>query len=273
MSEWRTLEAPAKLNLALVVGPRRPDGMHELVTVMERLTLADTIAVRRASAARVTGFDGDTLVRAALAELGRRAGGGTQFEARIDKRIPIAAGLGGGSSDAAAALRLANGLLDAPLPTSALDSAAAALGADVPFFLREGPQLGTGDGTTLEPLSLPRTYAVLLLLPDGAAKTSTADVYAAFDRRRGEVGFDDRRMRLLEALDGLASDVDLARLPPNDLASSPLAEELLELGAFSADVTGAGPVVYGLFPDRVAAEQANERLATAVAATWISEPR
>jgi 4-diphosphocytidyl-2-C-methyl-D-erythritol kinase len=273
MSGWRTLEAPAKLNLALVVGPRRADGMHEVVTVMERLTLADTIGVRRAEVTRVDGFDDDTLVRDALDEVTRRAGGATGFEARIDKRIPVAAGLGGGSSDAAAALHLANDLLETPLPLEELDSIAASLGADVPFFRREGPQLATGAGTTLAAVALPRAYTVLLGLPDGARKSATADVYAAFDERRGEAGYEERRAHALATLDDLTAETDLAALPPNDLASSPLADELRRLGAFRADVTGAGPVVYGLFVERTGAERARDVLGTDLAGSWIAEPR
>jgi 4-diphosphocytidyl-2-C-methyl-D-erythritol kinase len=273
MSEWHTLEAPAKLNLALVVGPRRPDGLHEVVTVMERLTLADTIAVRRAETTSVDGFDDDTLVRAALDELTRRAEDAPGFEAHVDKRIPVAGGLGGGSSDAAAALRVANDLLETPLSSDELDSIAASLGADVPFFLRDGPQLGTGDGRTLTTVALPRAYTVLLALPDGASKSSTADVYAAFDQRRGEAGYDERRERVLSALADLGAGSGLAALPPNDLASSPLSAELRRLGAFRADVTGAGPTVYGLFVERAAAEQARERLDVGVTGTWIAEPR
>ena len=272
MSGWHTLDAPAKLNLALVVGPPRPDGKHEVVTVLERLTLVDTIGVRRARVTNVAGFDDDTLVRAALDALTRRAGGRVRFEARIEKRIPVAAGLASRSA-AAASLLLASELLESTLSTDELDAVAASLGADVPFFLREGPQLATGDGTTLAGLTLPRTYVVLLVLPEGATKSSTADVYAAFDRRRGDEGYDDRRTRLLRAIDGLASASDLATLPPSDLASSPLSAELRRLGAFRADVTGAGPVVYGLFVDRAAAERARDRLDTRIAETWIAEPR
>ena len=273
MSDWHMLEAPAKLNLALVVGSRRPDGMHEVVTVLERLTLADTIGLRRAEVTSVDGFDDDTLVRGALDEVTRRVGGATGFEARIDKRIPVAAGLGGGSSDAAAALRLANDLLETPLPLDELDSIAASLGADVPFFLHEGPQLGTGDGRTLAALTLPRAYTVLLVLPDGTRKHATADVYAAFDERRGEEGYEERRAHALATLDDLTAETDLAALPPNDLAASPLSEELRRLGAFRADVTGAGPVVYGLFVERAAAERARDVLGTDLAGSWIAEPR
>ena len=272
MSAWHTLEAPAKLNLALVVGPMRSDGKHEVATVLERLTLTDSVAVRRSDETRVTGFEEDTLVRAALEQMAVRYGGSIRFEARVDKRIPVAAGLGGASSDAAAALRLSNDLLDDPLAQDELEAIASSLGADVPFFLRDGPQLGTGDGATLAHLRLPRDYSVLLALPNGVAKSSTADVYAAFDARRGDAGFAERRARLLEALEGVGEPEDLARLPPNDLASSPLTAELLRLGAFHADATGAGPVAYGLFVDRGGAERARASLETRVAGTWIAEP-
>ena len=257
MSEWREGRAPAKLNLALVVGPARPEGRHEVATVLERVSLADTVAVR--------------LVRSALEGISAEAGGTVCFEARIDKRIPVAAGLGGGSSDAATALALANALLDRPLPVSILHRLAALLGADVPFFLREGPQLGTGDGTALQPITLPRDYAVVLALEHGAVKTSTGDVYAAFDRRHGEREFEERRAALAGALGATTTLADLARLPPNDLASSPLADELRALGAFRADVTGAGPVVYGLFESHADAGAAVAAL-EARATTWIADP-
>jgi 4-diphosphocytidyl-2-C-methyl-D-erythritol kinase len=155
--------APAKINLGLVVGPRRDDGRHELVTVYQRIALADHIVVERAPAVTVAGFSGDTLVRAAL----ERLGGG--FAARIRKRVPVAAGLGGGSSDAATALLLANALRERPLSDDELRRHARELGADVPYFLEDGPQLGTGDGTRLEPVELPQDYWILLVLPRGAA--------------------------------------------------------------------------------------------------------
>ncbi len=271
MSGWVEAQAHAKINLALVVGALRPDGKHEVATVLERLSLADTIAVRRAPATRVEGFDGDTLVRAALDAVTRAAAGAAFFEARIEKRVPVAAGLGGGSSDAAAALTLANGLLDRPLETDVLERLAASLGADVPFFLRDGAQLGTDDGTTLRPIGLPRDYAVVLAAPQGAVKSSTADVYAAFDARRGDVGFDDRRTALLRALESVVRTADLAHLPPNDLASSPLSGELLGLGAIRADASGAGPVAYGVFPDRDGAEGAAAALGDR-ATTWVVTP-
>ena len=100
--------APAKINLALVVGPRRPDGKHELATVYQRVDLGDRISVGPAAETTVAGFPGDTIVRTALDSLGAPHG----WQVRIEKRTPVAAGLGGGSSDAATALRLANEQLD-----------------------------------------------------------------------------------------------------------------------------------------------------------------
>jgi 4-diphosphocytidyl-2-C-methyl-D-erythritol kinase len=254
--------ASAKINLALVVGPTRDDGLHEVVTVLQRIALADRIRVEPAPGLRVTGFPDDTLVRRALEALAAAAGVEPAWHAEITKHIPVAAGLGGGSSDAATALRLAKALLPAPLAD--LHEIAATLGADVPFFLTSGPQLGEGTGTTLRPVKLPADYWVVLVAPHGAAKSATAEVYAAFD---GAAGFDERRSALLDSVE----TGDLAGLPPNDLASSPLAAELRELGAFRADVSGSGPTVYGLFLDRADAAAAQRSLRRA-GRTWITVP-
>jgi len=263
--------APAKINLALVVGPARDDGKHELVTVYQRIGLADRIELEQADSFRVDGFLADTLVRAALESLAAHAGIEPRWRVQIEKRLPVAAGLGGGSSDAATALRLANATLPEPLPTPELHALAATLGADVPFFLADGPQLGTGDGTELAPVDVPQDFWILLVLPYDAAKHSTASVYADFDARDGAAGFDERCAALHDALAQLRRPRDLAALPVNDLASSPLTSELRTLGAFRADVSGAGPAVYGLFHHKPNA-QAAERALKRVARTWITTP-
>jgi 4-diphosphocytidyl-2-C-methyl-D-erythritol kinase len=259
--------AAAKINLALVVGPARADGRHELLTVYQRVALSDRLAIQRAPDIRVEGFDGDTLVARAL----ERVADGSGFHAKITKRIPVAAGLGGGSSDAATALRLANALRVEPLPDDELHAAARELGADVPYFLVDGPQLGEGDGTNLKPLDLPQDYWVVLVLPIGAAKSSTGDVFAAFDARGGEADYDERRAALLAALDRVRRPRDLAALPPNDLAASPLTAQLRELGAFRADVTGAGPTVYGLFLHEETARAAQRRMSSK-GRIWLTAP-
>jgi 4-diphosphocytidyl-2-C-methyl-D-erythritol kinase len=267
----RRAPATAKLNLALVVGPRRNDGRHDVATVLQRLDLADRIAVEEGPELRVDGFPEDTLVRGALEALAAAAGVEPRWQARIWKRIPVAAGLGGGSSDAATALRLANETLPSPLAPEKLHELAAELGADVPFFLTSGPQLGEGSGDELTPLELPQDYWVLLVLPHDAQKESTAAVYAAFDERGGEQGFAERRAALEQALGEVRRPRDLAALPANDLGSSPLAGGLRELGAFRADVSGAGPIVYGLFHHREHAQRA-ERELRRHGRTWISVP-
>jgi 4-diphosphocytidyl-2-C-methyl-D-erythritol kinase len=248
------VKAHAKINLALVVGPLRADGKHEVATVLMRIGLADELTLRPAEGLEVDGYTEDTIVRAALASLAAAANVSPGWRVTLDKQIPVAAGLGGGSSDAAAALALANATLDDPLPGTHLHQVAAALGADVPFFLAQGPQLGTGDGSTLEPVDLALDFVVCLVLPHGAVKESTGAVYARFS---GAAGFPARRAKLLAAL----AAHDLRALPVNDLVSSPLAERLVELGAFRADVSGAGPTVYGLFTDRARAESAAAELA------------
>jgi 4-diphosphocytidyl-2-C-methyl-D-erythritol kinase len=262
--------AAAKINLALVVGPPRADGRHELVTVYQRVALADRIAVTRSPELRVDGFAEDTLVRRSLERLAEE-NGTARFSALIQKRIPVAAGLGGGSSDAATALRLANDLRDDPLETGRLRALASELGADVPYFLEDGPQLGTADGTELAPLDLPQDYWVLLVVPRDTFKHSTAEVYAEFDARHGERGYDDRRSALLAALATVRRPRDLAALPANDLASTPLADELTSLGAFRADITGAGPAVYALFLHGDRARAAQKRISPK-GRTWLTAP-
>ena len=259
--------APAKINLALVVGPQRDDGKHEVATVLQRLDLGDRLKVEPARETTVEGFAGDTIVRAALDALSAPHG----WRVRIEKNVPVAAGLGGGSSDAATALRLANAQLAEPYPPERLHELAAQLGADVPFFLYDGPQLATGDGTTLEPVDVPQDFAVLLLLPRDAAKPSTASVYAAFDARNGAGGFAARAAALLDGLAALRRPRDLAALPENDLARSAHAETLRALGAFRADVSGAGPTVYGLFHNRGDARRAG-RAVKGLGRVWITIP-
>ena len=263
--------ACAKINLPLVVGPPRADGKHEVTTVYQRVALCDRVSVEPAPRLTVTGFAADTLVRAALESLADAARVQPRWAVRIDKRLPVAAGLGGGSADAATALRLANETLAEPLPHTELEQLARGVGADVPYCLRDGPQLGTGDGGDLASLDLPQDYWVLLALPRGTTKASTAAVYRDFDEREGPLGYEERRTALLDALARIRRPRDLALLPPNDLASSPLADELCALGAFRADVSGAGPTVYALFVHRAAATAA-EAAVKARARCWLTAP-
>jgi 4-diphosphocytidyl-2-C-methyl-D-erythritol kinase len=267
--------AAAKINLALLIGPVRPDGLHEVVTVMQRIDLCDSVTLERAPALVVEGYRKDTLVRSALAKLSAAAGNDGAWRVRLEKRIPLAAGLGGGSADAGAALDLANRTLAKPLAHDELVAVAAEVGADVPFFLTPGPKLAEGAGERLRPLELPQDYWVLLALPRVGRKTSTADIYRRFDELEGAEDFDERRATLLDALRSVRRPRDFATFPPNDLAAaagrSRLVDELLERGAFRADVSGAGPAVYGLFHHRADAARAARRL-RARARVWLVAP-
>jgi 4-diphosphocytidyl-2-C-methyl-D-erythritol kinase len=197
------------------------------------------------------------------------------WRVRLSKEIPVAAGLGGGSADAAAALRLANETLADPLGSERLHALAASLGADVPFFLEPGPKLAEGAGEHLTPLDVPQDFWVLLVLPAGAAKGSTAAVYARFDELGGGPGFAERRRDLVAGLGLCRRPRHLAALPPNDLAAAagggPLVADLGRAGAFRADVSGAGPAVYGLFHRREDARTAARSLSGA-GRTWVVAP-
>jgi 4-diphosphocytidyl-2-C-methyl-D-erythritol kinase len=263
--------APAKINLGLVVGLPRADGRHEVTTILQRIDICDRIELRPSPALAVDGFKDDTIVAAALRALAADTEVDPSWKASIEKRIPVAAGLGGGSSDAATALRLAAQTLERSPGRRELHLLAAGLGADVPFFLEPGPQLAEDDGTRFSPLDLPQDYWVVVVLPTGLRKASTAEVYREFDGRGAGSGHDERRARLLEALDRVRRPRDLAALPPNDLGSSPLSAELLDLGAFRADVTGAGPAVYGLFLHERDARAAARRIRRRGRA-WLTVP-
>jgi 4-diphosphocytidyl-2-C-methyl-D-erythritol kinase len=269
------LPVAAKINLALAVGPKRLDGFHDVATVLQRIDICDDLELRPAPALEVTGFAEDTLTRRALERLAREAGVKPRWHARLEKQIPVAAGLGGGSADAAAALVLANRTLAAPLPPRELLELAAELGSDVPFFLEPGPKLAEGRGEVLIPLELPQDFWVLVAIERGATKRATADVYARFDKLRAGEGFDERRAAVRTVATSCRRPRDLAGLPPNDLAEaaggSGLAALLLEAGAFRADLTGAGPSTYGLFHRREQAEAARKRLRSGTR-VWITAP-
>jgi 4-diphosphocytidyl-2-C-methyl-D-erythritol kinase len=267
--------AAAKINLALVVGPRRSDGLHEVVNVMQRVDLCDTVEVEPAARLRVEGFRKDTLVTSSLMKLSAAAGENGGWKVRLEKRIPLAAGLGGGSADAAAALSLANATLPSPLEEEQLEDLAAEVGSDVPFFLSPGPKLAEGAGEYLRPLELPQDFWIVLALPRRARKVSTAAVYERFDELGGEEGFAERRVVLLDALASARRPRDFAAFPPNDLALAAgrpkLVDELTARGAFRADVSGAGPAVYGLFHHRADAARAARAMRRS-ARVWLVAP-
>ena len=261
--------AHAKINLALVVGNGAPTACTSWPASCSGSTSPTSWSSSPRTSSQVEGFE-DTLVRDALERLAAAAGTAPRWRVRIDKRIPVAAGLGGGSADAGAVLQAANAALPHPLPPERLVALAAQVGSDVPFFCAQGPQLVEGTGARLTPLELRRDYALVVALPNGAAKPSTGEVFRRYDELDGPAGFAERRAALTAAL----AAGDLAALPPNDLgraAPPALLPELREAGAFRADLSGAGPAVYGLFADLAAAELAAAALGH-LAQVWVARP-
>jgi len=260
------LHAPAKLNLCLYLGRAREDGLHELCSLFEPLALADLIEVSPAEQDEVIcpGVEGENLAARALAGLRQRGWEREPLRIEIEKRVPVAAGLGGGSGDAAAVLRLAAGEV-ADLP-----ELAAGLGADVPSQLRPALALVRGAGERIELLPEPAEHAAVLL--PGGGGLSTAAVFAEADRLglgRGEEELEDLAARLREVAGAGASPLDYPDLLVNDLEPAALSlrpdvggalEALRAAGAPKAILSGSGPTAVGLFGDLGAARAAAESL-------------
>ncbi|QEY31581.1 4-(cytidine 5'-diphospho)-2-C-methyl-D-erythritol kinase [Synechococcus sp. RSCCF101] len=286
--------APAKVNLHLEVLGLRPDGFHELAMVMQSIDLADTLELQRAAdgalelssdiSALSCGPD-NLILRAA--ELLRRHVARPDLGARMHlrKRIPIGAGLAGGSSNGAAALMGLNRLWQLQLTPVELHELAAALGSDVPFCLRGGRQLCFGRGEWLEPVPVPESPLALLLLKHPGVSVSTPWAYGRYrdsnsDRYLSEEAERDGRRRALRTATWLRSAA--SNEPPplrNDLQAlvaeaTPTVRTALELltrasGNLGAAMSGSGPSCFALFPDPDSALTAQQQLASAIDAAGL----
>jgi len=264
--------AYAKLNLVLHVGPPRDDGMHPICSLVASIDLADEVTAEPKEAGGDTvecrGVAGHNLAARALAEFRSRAGRELPpLAVTIEKRIPVAAGLGGGSADAAATLRIANQLAGDPLAPEELLRLAAELGSDVPAQLEPGHALVQGTGERVEHVSVLPFFAVLLPDRNGL---SAASVYGELDRlegTRGELDPEPLRRIATSPLAEIAASLD-NDLQPAALSLRPELRERLDAlaaaGAFGAAVSGSGPTCFGLFPDRSSAETAASELAGAL---------
>ncbi|WP_319521159.1 4-(cytidine 5'-diphospho)-2-C-methyl-D-erythritol kinase [uncultured Desulfosarcina sp.] len=267
------VKAPAKINLFLRITGRRPDGFHELVTLMCPVALYDTLTLTpeneglhvvcghpdvpedefnlAARAARL-------FVETAFPEASRPVSGLT---IHIDKTIPVGAGLGGGSSDAAAVLTALNRHRGNPLSTPALMELAGRLGADVPFFIPGGAALATGIGDRLEPFSRLPTWTVLLVYPNVAV--STAWVYKNLNLRLTK---DEKKLRKFHFKDRFFNVAEhlVNDLEPVTIKAFPVIEEIKRLllahGAAGAMMSGSGSTVFGLFKTPGRAESAYSAL-------------
>jgi len=255
-----TLRIPAfaKINLHLGVLGRRPDGYHELRTVFQTISLHDTLELERV---RRPGIDltisgaaldpgPDNLVWRAMESLSRELGLGGGWRVRLHKCIPAAAGLGGGSSDAAAALLAGMRLARRQVEPGRLAEIAAGLGADVPFFLVGGRALGVGRGDEIYPLADGARHCVLVVRPEGAA-IATREAYAWLDHKLTKAATNhriwDSCARSWSREDGdLLNDFEAAvfgRFP----RLRQIKRRLLQAGAAGAALAGSGSAVFGLF--------------------------
>ncbi|MDA8322105.1 MAG: 4-(cytidine 5'-diphospho)-2-C-methyl-D-erythritol kinase [Actinomycetota bacterium] len=280
-----TVRVPAKVNLQLSVGPPRPDGYHGLVTVFHAVSLFDEVTVSEAdrTSVSVSGEGGPAVplgpanlaVRAAAAlarATGRRGRGGAGVRIEIRKRIPVAAGLAGGSADAAAALVACNELWNAGIGPDELSEIGAQIGSDVPFALLGGTAVGLGRGERLTRALVSGSYHWVLAF--GASGLSTPDVYATCDRLRAarrpadgdepeplpEPELNTALMAALRSGDPAAVGPLLSNdLQPAALSLQPLLRRALaagrEHGALGALVSGSGPTCAFLAADADAASE------------------
>lgn len=272
-----TLTAAAKVNLVLEVLGKRTDGYHELATVMHTVDLADRLVIEESDELALTTTspevpaDGGNLALRAAEALREAAKVDRGVRVRLDKRIPVAAGLGGGSSDAAAVLVGLNRLWGLRWPVARLAEVAETLGMDVPFFLRGGAALGTGRGERLTPLT---GVSLALVLVNPGAPLSTAAVYGRVtpamysDGARTQTAVAALRTRkptrvaasLYNGLEAAATGVspDLARMRA----------ALVAAGALGAAMSGSGPTVFGVARSFEQARQIRARLARASWGCW-----
>jgi 4-diphosphocytidyl-2-C-methyl-D-erythritol kinase len=284
--EATEVAAPAKVNLALLVGPVRPDGFHELASLMVPVTLGDAVVVRR-----TPGEDLSVECAVCPGERNLAARMVRELEARLERRfevavtvrkkIPEGAGLAGGSSDAAATLVALERLFALDLSPRLRYEVAAAVGSDVPFFLWPGPQLAMGRGNLLKDVALATPLSLVVADPGIALSTATVYGWRDEDVRVTLPDFVPRARMLSSRIAAAHTLHDIAALVENDLEASVVARRpevgalrarLLAEGALAAAMTGSGSAVFGLFADVEAASRARSRLLAAPGATAGGDP-
>jgi 4-diphosphocytidyl-2-C-methyl-D-erythritol kinase len=260
--------SPAKINLHLEVLERRADGYHEVQTLMTRIDLFDEMEVHPGGQGLRLIVEGEAIpgepenLACRAAQLFcREAGIAANLEIRLRKNIPVAAGLGGGSGNAAAVLLALSDLYPEELDQKSLVVLGSRLGADVPFFLFQRSALARGRGDRLTAAKMPEGLGFLLLVPP--FRISTPWAYEAFDqmtggKRKDGIALENSYSTLRDLLPVLKNDLEipaLCRYPEIGRRK----EELLHLGASGALMSGSGPVVFGLFASKGEAEETGKR--------------
>lgn len=264
--------AYAKINLVLAIKGRRPDGYHQIDSLMHTISLADQLTVKPGGRLEVTcrhplvaSGPGNIVYKAALAlQEHCGVGGGRGAHIAIEKNVPVEAGLGGGSSDAATALKILNRMWQCGLSRAELARIGSSVGADVPFFVYGGAARVGGIGEVVE--SIPALEGIPVLLIPFEVGLSTAAVYRAY-AASGETGSAqvEPALKALQAGDiaalgrALANDLEpvAVRMRPEVARAR---DDLLQQGAAGAAMSGSGPTVFGIFQDRAVAARAYEQL-------------
>ncbi len=272
----------AKINLFLEITGKRPDGYHDLVTVMQTVSLADALTFEKTEtpgvhlkADGIDAGDGNLVCRAAKAFF-TYTDAPFGVNVTLEKRIPVAAGLGGGSADAAATLRALHRLSGAKIASETLSEMALSVGADVPFLLRGGLAVCRGVGERITPLS--HTVPGVIVIAIGNESVSTPAAFAALDTMYEHF----RNPQLHPAAKNPEQAFGGAELPagavfnrfepavlPNCPGAASIRESLLDSGACAAQMSGSGPSVFGIFRTREAAEKAAEKLKEAGARAFV----
>ena len=272
------INAPAKINLSLKVGPRRADGYHEIETLIQAISLCDRLEISASGADEdILEISGpaanelgqspleDNLVLRAVGVIRKFKSDIPKVRISLEKIIPAGAGLGGGSSDAAATLIGINRLFGIDLKKSELDSMGARLGSDVPFFVSAGSAQASGRGEIIENINLPTDYQILVVRPLGSV--STAQAYGSLKRRHKKAltvqpsqakfgGFASLES-MLEGLKMVGNDFEELFEPPQERPNDwlelgseirSIKRNLKELGSEIERLSGSGSAVYGIFP-------------------------
>jgi 4-diphosphocytidyl-2-C-methyl-D-erythritol kinase len=260
-----TVRAPAKINLHLEVLHRREDGYHEIRSLFQAVSLHDELKIQAGGAGGGTAIRGnfdfppeENIIGKAIELFRKETGTGEGIIVEVEKRIPSGAGMGGGSSDAAAVLRCLQALFDSSLSADRLLAIGRALGSDVPFFLSQAASFVEGTGEILRPIAARDDFAIVAVTPEEGLKT--AEAYRMLDavaRTRARVGFSfqsasetyRRPVRDWSFFNDF-DEVIFGRFP----RIRRLADELSEAGALHPRLTGSGSTVIGVFPDRDSAE-------------------
>jgi 4-diphosphocytidyl-2-C-methyl-D-erythritol kinase len=280
-----SIDAPCKINLHLGVGPRRADGFHDIESLFAALGFGDSLEFEAGGPPGSCGLSlewgaggevpaglprEENLVIKTLDLFRKKTGFDRGLRIRLVKRIPLAAGLGGGSSDAASTLLALDSLAGTRLPAAELEAMAAVLGSDVPFFLRGGAAWVSGRGETLRAAPFPGDYAVLLVKPPFPSST-----FRAFELLDGKRAREENtspanagRFFLSGNSDALLSDFpenwpfynDFLPVLPESPVYLEILEELKGFGASFAGLSGSGSCCFGIFRDKSRAEEAQKTL-------------